>query len=814
MIGGPGAWTGLFSAEKIHEWYELRIADAGPLLVDKSSNCKQNSALWTDEQLTWHTVWQSIQQINDELRQTLAIPPKTISILAVAQLFRYEHFNDLLRHEDEVCQDMTRPLAHYYISCSHNTCCMEDQYATDCQPSVFEWCLLQGCRCIELDMWDGAASEPVVCHGPSTGRCSLYAALKAIRETAFLRSPFPLIISLDNNCGDAAQLNVARIIDEVLHDLLIMPGTLKKPVEQHSPEELRGRIIIRGKKPDVKNDELSGFIDTLRLERSRRHSGANRRLSRNHGIVTMGQSMVSESMDDCELIDEGEGSSSSQTNSTYSLPHLTNEPLDILGPAVGVNEEVLTSPCSTEMMQIALEVRTETHSEERQVGTQSSENGADSPSVSLNFNDESGNIGDDDESDSEMEMDLETHDGKVTQAHASMFEKKRPPPPELQALTTMLAVRLPGTPAHFKSNSFTVAEAKVCEMFERADITIIRKWHYVFNSFMIRTFPPPTCVYSENYDPQSLWATGVHAVALNFQHIDADMALQRAWFERNGSAGYVLKPPCLLELSEGKLCVEMKQPEKFFSEMPTSKSSDTASVSQAAQQLMGGRVSSPASASWQHRSLILKIDIKFAYWCQISDSSQAYYPINTETKELKSKYGNALKSAVTESNMNQLKSFRHGKSGKFYSEQSSSGEMNAMRTGMLRVQMEIRGVKPDQKKVSTRECFNLQGFGAWDEQFQFPLLTKNTALCSQLYVEIVHDTAGVIANRAFPLSMLRRGNGELRLLDPFRLCGAQTTACLVCNLDIEEAALSREDFIKLKRLQSTEDQIANESFGL
>jgi hypothetical protein len=126
----------------------------------------------------------------------------------------------------------------------------------------------------------------------------------------------------------------------------------------------------------------------------------------------------------------------------------------------------------------------------------------------------------------------------------------------------------------------------------------------------------------------------------------------------------------------------------------------------------------------------------------------------------------------------------------------------------------ISGVDLDQKKVSTRQCFNLRGYGAWDEQFQFPFLSQNTALCSQLYVEIVHDTAGLIANRALPLAMLRKGNGELRLLDPLSLCHAETTACLVCNMDMDEVQLSQEEFMKMKRLKSTEDEIANASLGL
>ena len=285
------------------------------------------------------------------------------------------------------------------------------------------------------------------------------------------------------------------------------------------------------------------------------------------------------------------------------------------------------------------------------------------------------------------------------------------------------------------------------------------------------------------------------------------MVLQRAWFERNGSAGYVLKPTALRELkANDHPSLDLIQPQRYFSEM----SSRHAELSQATLVDTFDTSRKPC--------LVLKIDVKFAYGCHIPEPSQVrqYYPINKETKLMRSMleetHLNGAASTDTNDHCSWLRRLKPRQREK--EKASFDAEDTHHNLGKLRVQMETRGVDPDQKKVSTRASLNLRGFSAWEETFQFPFLTRNTAECAQLYVEILHDTAGVIANQAFPLTMLRRGNGELRLVDPFRLCHPQTTACLVCNLEMESAYLTQEDFIKLKRLQSTGDQISNASFGL
>ncbi|KAJ6446625.1 DUF1740-domain-containing protein [Purpureocillium lavendulum] len=55
--------------------------------------------------------------------------------------------------------DLSWPLASYYISSSHNTYLSGNQLSSDSTTAAYTNVLLRGCRCVEIDVWDGDESD-------------------------------------------------------------------------------------------------------------------------------------------------------------------------------------------------------------------------------------------------------------------------------------------------------------------------------------------------------------------------------------------------------------------------------------------------------------------------------------------------------------------------------------------------------------------------------------------------------------------------------------------------------------------------------
>ena len=176
-----------------------------------------------------------------------------MSIEAFSIFLRSQAFNPpLITTVTE--KDLERPLNEYFISSSHNTYLLGRQVVGESSIEAYIKVLQRGCRCVEVDCWDGDDGRPVVYHGRTFTTKVLFSdVIAAIGKYAFLASPYPVIISLEVHCGLEQQSRMAEILRSTLDEHLVTEPLLSNSMILPSPKDLKHKILVKVKSSEAQD---------------------------------------------------------------------------------------------------------------------------------------------------------------------------------------------------------------------------------------------------------------------------------------------------------------------------------------------------------------------------------------------------------------------------------------------------------------------------------------------------------------------------------------------------------------------------------
>ncbi|NWW75074.1 PLCH1 phosphodiesterase, partial [Climacteris rufus] len=425
-----------------------------------------------------------------------------------------EVFNPL---HHEVHQDMEQPLCNYFIASSHNTYLCGDQLLSQSRAEMYARVLQAGCRCVEVDCWDGPDGEPVVHHGYTlTSKILFRDVAETINQYAFLKNEFPVILSIENHCSIQQQKKIAQYLKEIFGDKLDLSSvSTGDPRQLPSPQNLKGKILVKGKKlpcslgADAEEGEVSEEDSADEIEDDCKLKPCCSNGATQHQVESFIRTKLESLLKESQIRDKEDPDSFT----VRALLKATHQSF-----SVNLKQNLDTKEGGKKSHGRSLMGNFGKHKKAAKAAARA-------PSAS-----------DDEES-------QQHPPGKeLGQPHSRLARRRKTVKlcralSDLVVYTNSVAAQGPcddGSTGNVLSFSESRAHQAVQQKAEQFMLYNQRQ--------LTRVYPSAYRIDSSNFNPVPYWNVGCQLVALNYQSEGRVMQLNEAKFRVNGNCGYVLKP--------------------------------------------------------------------------------------------------------------------------------------------------------------------------------------------------------------------------------------------------------------------------------